>query len=252
MAVRGLPTLRSTLEGIGSRRARLDTLFLALVSLCVLSSACARAGGEAFQPTHSTPLPLAEGTTVGQSFTSPGGVVAGIDLVTATYGAPADPEGTLRVVLLDGPGGRRLGEQQVSGGELGDSAWLGVTFPSPVAVPERAALAVAWTGATPVALFANAPRDGEVAGDELANDPYPGGQLLLDGEPAAGDLAFRVRGTGGVAAAIDQAAEVAASAGGRLPEQPLFAVGWLAAVAGAASLAVAGFRGGRRRQRRRR
>lgn len=236
-------------EGIGSRRVTLDRRFLALVALSVVAGGCARAGGEAFQPTHSAPVRLPDRGTVGQSFASATGEVAGVDLVTATYGAPADPDGRLRVRLLAEPAGEPLGEGVVAGDRLGDSAWVGVTFQEPVAVPARAAFSVSWTGDTPVALFANTPRDGQVP--QIANDPYRGGELLLDGQPAVGDLAFRIRGTGGAAAALDQAVEVAASAGGRLPEQPLFAVGWLVAVAGAGALAVAGFRGAGRRQRRR-
>ena len=128
-----------------------------LVVLVVLAAGCARAGGEPFQPTLSTVVPLAGGATVGQTFQSATGVVAGVDLVTATYAAPADPDGRLRVTLRAEPGGPVLASARVSGADLGDGEWVGVTFDEPVAVPETAVLEVAWRGETPLALFANAP-----------------------------------------------------------------------------------------------
>ena len=102
-----------------------------------------------------------------------------------------------------------------------------------------------WEGATSLALLANIPEDpGQRSGTRpvLVNDPYGDGTLVVDGQPEPGDLTFRVRGTAGPTAFLGQLAEVAASAGGRLLAEPLFAVLWLLALVGGTVLAVRGLR----------
>lgn len=215
-------------------------LVLPLLLLLVLAGGCARAGGEAFQPTLNEPLPLEAGRTLGQSLNPAGSAVAGVDLQVATYDAPADPEGILTVTLVDPVSGDVLDTAQVGGDAMADASWVRADFGTPVAVGDVVVVEASWDGDTPLALWANVPPAGPAV--EVVNDPYPDGQLVRDGRPSDGDLAFRVVGAGGVGAGAGQLAEVVRSTGARLADQPAFAVLWGLAVVGAAALAVVGLR----------
>lgn len=222
---------------------------LCVVAAVAFASGCARTGGEAFQPTLTQALGLDARVAVGQTFRPATTSVRGVDLAVATYGAPPDPAGVLEVELRDASTGRLLATSEVPASALGDGAWVTARFDPPPAAPEVAALEVTWSGATPVALWANAPtsagQEDVGYGDPPANDPYPGGELLLAGERAAGDLAFRVRGSGGIAAAPRHLAALVRSAGGRLLDAPAFAAAWMVLLVASAVLAVRGWRGAR-------
>jgi len=225
------------------RTAALACRIAALAGLLALGG-CAGAGGEAFQPTTTRALPLTAEQSVGQTFRPATDAVAGIDLLVATFDAPADAGGVLTVDLVGGAGGRVLASAEVPGDALGDNEWVAVRFPRPAPAPAAAAIDVRWRGATPVGLWANVPPPGYPAAQD-SNDPYPGGELLVDGAPAQGDLAFRVVGAGGPAAAAGKLARTLGGAGGRLlGGQPIFAAAWLLGLAGACALAVSGLRRG--------
>ncbi|MGH8909496.1 MAG: hypothetical protein ACRD0K_24105 [Egibacteraceae bacterium] len=218
----------------------MSRLFFALAALLVLAG-CARLGGEAFQASHSGAVPL--DAPVGQTFRPATSGIRGIDLLTATYGQEQDPSGTLRATLRDAQSGTALAVVSVGGDRIGDNRWVPVRFDPPVPAPEVASITVTWDGDTPVALRANVPPADFDPVEQDANDPYPGGELLRDGVPAAGDLAFRVLGTGGPRETAAQLVGMVQSAGGRLLRDELgFALSWLALLAGAVTLAVIGFR----------
>jgi hypothetical protein len=201
---------------------------------------CARLGGEAFQASHSGAIPLE--VPLGQTFRPATKGIRGIDLLTVTYERTPDPEGVLRVVLGDDQTGATLATASLGGDRVGDNRWVPVRFDPPVPAPRVARLTVAWDGDTPVGLRANFPPPHFDPAEQDANDPYPGGELLRDGTRAAGDLAFRVLGTGGWREAVGQLAGMIRSAGGRLLRDDLpFTLVWLTLVAGAVTLAVTGF-----------
>lgn len=213
------------------------------VAALILGSAlglvgCQAASGEVFQYTFNQPLVL-EDQTVGQTFHPATGGVAGVDVLMATFGPVADPSGELKAVLRDGIDGPVLARTSLSGADLGDNEWAPIRFASPVPAPQVAALELAWRGEGDVAVWANAPRH-EIGEDDLLNDPYKGGELLRDGEPAVGDLAFRVVGTGGPADAARNMAAILRQGAGRLAGDPVFALGWLALLGGAVGLGVWG------------
>lgn len=215
-------------------------VLLACLGLLLALSGCARAGGEAFQPTLTQPLTLEEGRTVGQTFNPVGDAVTGVDLHVATFAATADPEGVLTVELRDADNGAVLDTAQVAGEDLADATWVRASFGTAVPVGDVVLLEASWQGDSPLALWANTPPPGP--GRELVNDPYPAGQLVIDGRPVEGDLAFRVHGAGGLAAGVGQAVEVARSTGARLAEEPVFTALWALALLGCAALAVSGWR----------
>lgn len=215
-------------------------LVVALGLLLVLGG-CARAGGEAFQPTLNTPLALPSDTAIGQTFNPAGDAVQAVELQVATYAAPADPDGVLTVELRDPVDGSVLDTAQVAGADMGDSTWVRASFDTPVAVPDVVLAEATWRGATPLALWANVPLEGADR-SSVVNDPYADGQLVRDGRPTEGDLSFRVLGAGGAGAGTSQVVEIARSAGARLADQPLFTAVWLLALVGALALAVVGLR----------
>lgn len=215
-------------------------VLLACLGLLLTLSGCARAGGEAFQPTLTQPLTLEEGRTVGQTFNPAGDAVTGVDLQVATFAATADPEGILTVELRDAGSGAALDTAQLAGEDLADATWVRASFDTPVQVADVALLVVSWDGDSPLALWANTPRD--APGFEVVNDPYPGGQLVVDGRATEGDLAFRVHGAGGFSGGVGQVVEVVRSAAARLADQPVFTTVWLLALLGCTILAVSGLR----------
>lgn len=216
--------------------ARLTVLVLTLLGV----AGCARVGGEAFQPTVTTALTLTESRPVGQTIRPAGGTLRGIDVLVATYGTSADPAGTLRMDVLD-PAGATLSSTQVAGSALRDNDWVTLRFPEPVPVPTQVALHLVWTGQSQVGLYANTPTTPHPDGVPL-NDPYPGGELLIDGVPAPGDLAFRVQGDGDIGTAVKAAGRLSRNAAGRLADVPGFALLWLILMGGATALAARGFR----------
>jgi hypothetical protein len=73
----------------------------------------------------------------------------------------------------------------------------------------------------------------------------PAASCSSTARPAQGDLAFRVVGAGGPAAAAGELARTLGGAGVRLlGGQPIFAAAWLLGLAGACALAVSGLRRG--------
>lgn len=208
------------------RRAALPLVAAVLLAGC---------GSEPFQPTHTDAVPL-DGGAVGQTFRSASQAVGGVDLLVATYREPPDAGGTLTVRLRHAPGGPVAAQADIGGAALEDNTWVAARFDEPVAVGEQAALEVAWDGDTRLGLRANLP-PGEVGTDRLLNDPYPGGELTRQGQPAAGDLAFRVVGAREPLAWLTG---LARGAGSRLLRAPVFAAVWVVLLAGAIALAVAG------------
>lgn len=226
-------------------------LFLGAVGL----TGCQEASGEAFQYSLNAPVMLG-GEPVGQTFRPVTERVAGVDVLVATFDRPADPQGRLRAVLRDGDG-RVLARTTVDGADLGNDEWAPVRFSPPVPAPEVAAFELTWDGSSPLAVWANVPLD-EPGEDDLLNDPYPGGQLLRDGEPAVGDLAFRVVGSGGPLDAARNLGRILRAGASRLAGDPLFLGLWVTALVGAGALGAWGLRrptgklGDRRRDEQRR
>lgn len=213
-------------------------LLLAVLVVGVLTLAgCQGVSSEAFQYSFNQPLRLDGDRTVGQTFRVRSGAVAGVDVLTATF--DERPSGVLLVELRDEPGGSARASAEVSADEVVDSQWASARFDDPVEVGGSATVQLQWRGEGPVAVWANAPLD-DPTDDDLANDAYLGGQLLVDGEPAAGDLTFRVVGAGGVGAQLSLVADVARQGLGRLGRAPGFALGWLLLLAGSGALAVWG------------
>lgn len=201
---------------------------------------CQAASGEVFQYTFNQPVAL-DRDTVGQTFRPATGAVAGVDVLMATFGPAADAGGELEAVLRDGIGGPVLARASLPGADLGDNEWAPIRFDPPVPAPQVAALELDWQGDGTVAVWVNAPRDRVSEGD-LMNDPYKGGELLRGGEPAVGDLAFRVVGTGGPGDAARNVAGILRQGAARLASKPLFLLGWLALLGGAVWLGVRGLR----------
>jgi hypothetical protein len=228
-----------------TRRRRRWRALLLVALAALLATGCARIAGEPFQPTHNAALPLSEGSSLGQTFGVPSGAVAGVDLLTATYGRVPPDDAVLAVRLLDGPGGRVLAEVEVPGTDVPDNGWVTATFPEPVPVEGTAAVEVTWDAEDPVAVRANVPGP-DWTDEELLNDPYPGGELLRDGAAATGDLAFRVRGDPGPGDAVATAGRLLRGTAAGVVARPLFAVLWSALLAGCLVLAVVGFRRGAR------
>lgn len=220
-------------------------LVVLAASMLVLAG-CQGASSEAFQHSFNQPLRLDGDHSIAQTFRVRSGRVAGVDVLAGTFGE--QPSGVLVVEVRDEPGGRTLGSTRLSAADVSDSEWAAARFEPPVEVGEKAMVDLEWRGEGPVAVWVNAPLD-EPGGDELLNDPYLGGQLLMDGEPAAGDLAFRVVGAGGAGPQWSLVADVARQGLARLVDAPLFAVAWLLLLAGAAALAVWGLAPSTRRLR---
>lgn len=228
-----------------------------LVIGAFLIAGCQAASGEVFQHSFNRPLVLGD-DPVGQTFRSVTGQIAGVDVLVATFDEPVDPAGELRMVLRDATDGRVLARASVDSAELANNTWAPVRFSPPVRAPDVAAFELRWDGSSPLAVWANVPLDqpdepGEQ--DALLNDPYLGGQLLRGGDPATGDLAFRVVGAGGLEDVVRTVAGVLGGGARRLADRPLFLGLWLLALACAVSLGVWGLRrstgqlgDGRRRQ----
>ncbi len=233
------------------RRARLRSarpaalaVRLGLAVALLAPAGCARLGGEVLVASHNSVLPVTEETSVGQTFSVAGSAVRGVDLLVATFAAPADPQGVLTVTLFSERGGEVLDVVEVPGTQIHDNSWVAVRFSEPQPLAGRPAFEVTWDGASQLALRANVPRH-PIPPDVLINDPYPGGELMINGELAAGDLAFRVVGADGAAAWPRTLVGLARGAVRGLLQRPLFAVGWLLALVGSAALAVWGLRSGR-------
>lgn len=196
---------------------------------------CALVDGSVAQGSSTEVLALEPGAVLAQTFRPRSPRIAGVDLLTATYGAAAS--GTLSVRLEDAGSGALLAEAAVDGVDLRDNGWSSARFAAPVAVPEVALVELTWAGAGAgggnLGVYANVPPPGSPA---LRNDPYPGGELVRDDAPAPGDLAFRAVGTGGSAALRTVAARTAALLAGT----PLFTLGWLVLLGAAAALALRG------------
>lgn len=209
--------------------------------LAVVSAGCGRVGGEAFQATTTSALRLAPEHTVGQTFRTANEHLTGVDLLIATFGEAVDPAGALTVTFRSGEAEPRVNQVRVPAAALRDNDWVHVRAPYPLPMSGVAAIEVGWTGTSPVGLWANTPaaqRDPATP----ANDPYPGGELLLDGQRAPGDLAFRVTGDASAGTALSSALRLARSALGRLGDTGAFAALWALLVAAAIGLAARSFR----------
>jgi len=218
---------------------------LVILALVLVLCACERVGGEAMQATRNTVVDLTDAPVTGQSFQSPTGSVAGIDLLMATYGDAPDTAGILEVELVDLESGDMLASAAVDGAELADNAWAPVRFDRTAAVDGPAAFLVAWDGEGQVGLHANTP-PADYTGEELLNDPYPGGELIVDAEAAPGDLAFRIVGAPGPGTVVATAIGLVRGAGAALARQPLFGIGWGVLFLAAMALTGYGWRAGRR------
>lgn len=221
------------------------------IALVVALTGCARVGGEVLQGSQNGALPLAAGQSLGQTFAPAGDRLAGVDVTSATYGRSAD--GRFTAQLRDAADGRVLATAGVRGRDVADNGWTALRFDRPVPAPALAMVELRWDGTEPIGVYANVPPEpgadrgslsvtapGAGTAPPLENDPYVGGTLLRDGARAPGDLAFRVVGTGGPRAA---AVTVTGTLGGvlaGLASAPVFAVLWLAALAGCAVLALRG------------
>ena len=208
-----------------------------VLALC----ACERVGGEAFQATRNGVVDLDDAQLVGQSFASPTQTVTGVDLLIATYDQTPDPDGVLQVDLVDLDRGDVLATSEVAGTDLADNRWVAMRFDEPVAVEGPAAVLAGWDGTSQVGLHANIPPQ-DRTDEELLNDPYPGGELILDGEAAPGDLAFRVTGDPGPGTVAETAWGLIRGAGSALLRQPVFGVGWAVLMAASTALMVYGRR----------
>jgi hypothetical protein len=231
-------------------RRGLELAGLALVVLAL--AGCARAAGDAFQATVTRALP-ADAEPVGQTFRPGAERLAGVDVLTATFGQTPDDGGELVVSLLDRAGGAAapgevVATASVPGEAVADNAWVPLRFDQPVAAPPRAAFTVEWTGDSPVGVWANVPPAETNHQARLLNDPYGGGQLLRGGQPATGDLAFRVVGDVGPVQPLAAVGRLAAGAGRALATAPGFGLALAAAMAAAVALAISGFVGARRRR----
>lgn len=221
------------------QRMRIGVAALLVVGAVVLAG-CQAASGEVFQYSFNQPLLLGDGPPIGQTFRPVTGEVAGVDVLVATFDEPVDTAGELRAVLRDGEDGRVLARATVEHADLGNTEWAPIRFAPAVPAPEVAAVELTWDGASPLAVWANVP---QADATDLHNDPYLGGQLLRAGEPAVGDLAFRVVGSGEPADAARNLARILRGGASRLADAPLFVGFWLVALAGAVALAVHGLRG---------
>lgn len=218
----------------------------ALVAVAALAG-CARAGGDAFQATVTDAVRVDE-RPAGQTFRPGADRLAGVDLLIATFGERPDPEGRLVVTLADHDSGEAVASAELGADALADeNRWVPVRFDEPAPAPETAALTVEWTGGSPVGVWANVPPADADPDERLVNDPYPGGQLLRGGEPAAGDLAFRVVGDVGADEPLRALARLAGGAVRSLATAPAFGLAWAVLTLGAVGLAVAGFRAARSR-----
>lgn len=218
---------------------RVNSRACVAVALVAGLAGCGRAGGQPFQPALNTPVQVNGDTVIGQTLNPPGDTITGLDLSIATFGASADPDGeltvTLRPVTASGP----AVQARVDGSDISDGAWVTATF-DPAAPGDGVVLAeMTWEGSTPLALWADVPLEDT---EGIVNDPYPPGQLVIDGQPTQGDLAFRVRADGGLTAAARQLRQTLTTAGLRLLDQPVFFAIWLLGVIAMAWLAVTGFR----------
>lgn len=127
---------------------------------------------------HTTPAPLREGHTLGQSFqvTQPFRVVAGCFPTWNTTNA------ALTLTLFrDGPQGARVAQQSFE--NIADNAWLSLRFEPPPAAGHYY-------------LEASADR-GTVGWWSDTKDVFTNGQAFADGTPVAGDRTLRIRLTGG-------------------------------------------------------
>ena len=207
-----------------------------IATIVLLSGGCGRVGGEPFQPSSNTPVTLEDGNSVGQILNPNGDSVSEIDVSVATFAQQADPQGVL-TVTLDGRGERR--SAIVSGADIADGAWVAATFDPPAPVDDLTTMDITWEGTTPIALWSNQ----DLAGTSgISNDPYAAGQIVLDGRPTTGDLAFRVTTESGLSDGLAQFVEVMRGAAARLVDQPVFTLVWTILLIGSAVLAVRGRR----------
>lgn len=212
------------------------TAALTVLALMLALPGCQAASGETFQYTFNQPMTLSEEGTLGQTFQPATEVVAGVDVLMATFRGDLGAGNELQAVLRDGIGGQVLARTSVAAGDIDDNQWVPIRFSPPVPAPEVAALELSWADG-PLGVWVNAPLE-DPAEVELLNDPYEGGQLLVDGEPAVGDLTFRVVGAGGALNAARNVARITRQGVGRLADDPWFVLVWLALLTGAGVLAV--------------
>lgn len=224
--------------------ARLALAGMAIATIAL--AGCARTGGDAFQATLTDAVAVHD-EPAGQTFTPGAERLAGLDLLLATFSERPDPDGELVVSLVDRDTRAAVATAEVSADNIADGAWVPVRFDEPARPPSDPAFTVEWTGDSPVGVWANVPPADADADQRLINDPYPGGQLLRDGRPAAGDLAFRVVGDVGPAEPLRALARLAGGAVLALAAVPWFGLVWAGLLAGALALAVGGFRAHRRR-----
>lgn len=206
-----------------------------LVFLLILLAGCGRVGGEPFQGALNNPITLDDQGSVAQTINPAGGSISQLDVTVATFAAATDPSGELRVTLTPVGGSTVLGTTTVSGADMVDGSWVSATFDPAVVVPDVVLATFTWEGDTPLAVWADTTLPGTSG---IQNDPYAKGQLVVDGRPTEGDLAFRVLADGGPGAVVEQVGEVARTGAARLLDEPVFLVLWGLALVGATVLAT--------------
>jgi hypothetical protein len=134
-------------------------------------------------PTHDTPFELAGRASLGQTFRVAEGRLSSVSVCLPTFSHATAPVGVSLEVLGEGPGGPAIGHAAFGAQGIGDNAWLSVPVDPAAPRFERYYVRVRPdAGLEPMKLG--------VWG--TAGDTCPDGTLLVDDQPAAGDLRVRV------------------------------------------------------------
>jgi hypothetical protein len=130
---------------------------------------------------------LLDGHTFGQTFKPTYNGLYRVDLYTATYARTNTHPVIFRVRVSPSPGTNQtelpdLVRVEIPASQISNSGPTIITFPR---LPDTAGLSLYFSIESP----------GSVPGDAITvyrneQDVYPGGQMLVDGQPTAGDLAF--------------------------------------------------------------
>lgn len=181
----------------------------------LLAGSCAGTG-ELVQNSSTRPVPVPE-TGLTQTFVARADRLSRVTVTTATYGVD-DPNAILHLTIVRDDGETR--EALLGPEGLDDIAAARFVFPwFEDAAGRRFAATITHRGADPVALYVN------------HHDPYPEGEL----SPGSGDLTFELGHAGRLDGALAAAGRVAGDVGGRIGDDPAFAVVWFAALVAAAS-----------------
>jgi hypothetical protein len=133
---------------------------------------------------HDFPQDLSGHTSVGQTITAKHAFVHSVAVCTPTYTKDATSQRLRIEVLLDGPGGERVGQLEVPPAELTDNSWHEVVLDREAPAGTRYYVRLIPPEGLPAQLIGVWCHSGDV---------YPGGQLYLDDEPMPGDMRVVVR-----------------------------------------------------------